>query len=62
MKYVHEPLRIPENWRGQDRQFVIQLERLLDDVYMKLAKQSETETGLKDAVSALDDRVTALED
>lgn len=29
----HEPLRIPENWRGQDRSFVMQLERLLDDIY-----------------------------
>jgi hypothetical protein len=29
----HEPLRIPENWVRQDRSFVIQLERILDDIY-----------------------------
>jgi len=29
----HEPLRIPERWTGQDRSFVVQLERLLDDIY-----------------------------
>ena len=28
-----EPLRIPDNWRSQDRQFVIQLERVLDKLY-----------------------------
>lgn len=29
----HQPLRVPENWRGQDRALVIQLERLLDELY-----------------------------
>jgi len=29
----HEPLRIPEHWRGQDRSFVVQLEHILDDIY-----------------------------
>jgi hypothetical protein len=29
----HEPLRIPQGWDGQDRAFVIQLERVLTDLY-----------------------------
>lgn len=32
----HEPLRVPERWSGQDRALVIQLERILDDIYAKL--------------------------
>lgn len=32
----HEPLRIPENWRTQDRVFAIQLNRLLDEIYAKI--------------------------
>lgn len=33
MSKRREPLRVPANWTGQDRQFVIQLERILDDIY-----------------------------
>lgn len=29
----HEPLRIPDKWRGSDRAFAIQLNRILDEVY-----------------------------
>lgn len=29
----HEPLRVPIDWKGQDRAFVIQLERVLTDLY-----------------------------
>lgn len=29
----HEPLRVPQGWNGQDRAFVIQLERVLTDLY-----------------------------
>ena len=29
----HEPLRVPQGWLGQDRAFVIQLERVLTDLY-----------------------------
>ena len=34
----HEPLRIPAGWTGQDRSFVIQLERLLDDLYRRFGR------------------------
>ena len=30
------PLRVPENWKGQDRAMIVQLERVLDDVYRRL--------------------------
>ena len=29
----HEPLRVPQGWNGQDRALVIQLERILTDLY-----------------------------
>ena len=29
----HEALRVPQGWNGQDRAFVIQLERVLTDIY-----------------------------
>lgn len=32
----HEPLRVPKNWTDQERTFVIQMERILDDVYNKI--------------------------
>ena len=32
----HEPLRVPDRWNGQDRALVIQIERLLDDIYIQL--------------------------
>ena len=62
MRLKHEPLRVPEKWAGQDRAFVIQLERQLEDIYNRLGKIMEAETALKEAVSALDDRVAALEE
>ena len=32
----HEPLRIPEGWGGQNRALIVQLERILDDIYARL--------------------------
>lgn len=29
----HEPLRVPQGWREQERGLVIQLNRILDEVY-----------------------------
>ena len=29
----HQPLRVPQGWTGQDRSLVIQLERLLNELY-----------------------------
>ena len=34
----HEVLRVPQKWTEQDRAFVIQLERILDDLYMKFGR------------------------
>ena len=33
----HEPLRTPERWGAQERSLVIQLERVIDDIYRNLA-------------------------
>lgn len=34
----HEPLRVPQRWTDQERTFVIQLERLLDEIYAALGR------------------------
>ena len=34
----HEPLRIPNNWTDQDRAFVVQLNRMLDEIYSLIGK------------------------
>jgi hypothetical protein len=34
----HEPLRIPEGWHGQDRAFVVQLNRMLDEIYSLIGR------------------------
>ena len=31
----HETLRVPQGWKEQEKAFVIQLERILDDIYAK---------------------------
>ena len=33
----HEPLRVPQGWLGQARAFVIQLERIITDIYKRIA-------------------------
>lgn len=55
MKRQHEPLRIPERWSGQDRAFVIQLERSMDDIYIILGN-------IEEALSELEKRVKELEE
>lgn len=56
-KRSHERLRIPEQWKGQDRQFVIQLERILDDVYNGKADAENT----KQAIASLTASVESLD-
>ena len=34
----HEPLRVPVNWTGQDRAFVVQLNNLLDEIYSLIGR------------------------
>ena len=34
----HEPLRVPAGWTWQSRDFVIQLERIIDDIYIQLGQ------------------------
>ena len=58
MKRQHEPLRVPEYWKGQDRTFVVQLDRMLDEIYRELGKL----TTLSEELEALTERVTALEE
>jgi len=62
MRVKRESLRVPEKWQGQDRAFVIQLERLMDDIYIRLGRMTEAEKKMEEEISALDDRVTELEE
>ena len=50
----HEPLRIPEGWGGQNRALIVQLERILDDIYARLPARGK--------VKELEERVSALEE
>lgn len=51
----HEPLRIPQGWTGQDRALVIQLERILDDLYMRFGKLSTDIDGKADKADVVTD-------
>ena len=33
----HEPLRIPVKWDANERAFVLQIERILEDIYRNLS-------------------------
>ena len=51
----HEPLRVPNNWNGQDRSLVIQLERILTDLYRLTGEAKDTLTQLGVDVSTLEE-------
>jgi hypothetical protein len=34
--HQHESLRIPSDWKTQDRAFAMQIERIFDDIYNRL--------------------------
>lgn len=51
----HQPLRTPNGWKEQEVSLVIQIDRLLDDVYKMLGN---TEKKLKE----LEERVANLEE
>lgn len=34
--HQHESLRIPADWKAQDRAFAMQIERIFDDIYNRL--------------------------
>lgn len=44
----HEPVRVPAGWNGQSRDLVIQINRILDDIYKR--------------IGLLEQRVKALEE
>lgn len=47
----HETLRVPQGWKEQDRALVIQMERILDDLYLRLGKiESALTNGVVSAV------------
>lgn len=36
--HQHETLRVPASWNEQDRALIIQMERILDDLYEKIGE------------------------
>lgn len=52
----HEPLRVPSNWKSEDRAFVVQLERVLDDIYSRFGR-----IGLKDLSPEIQDKIDIIE-
>lgn len=59
MSKGREPLRIPDHWRGQDRQFVIQLERILDNVYGCKADAEDTKKAIAELAQGISDLGTS---
>lgn len=49
----HEPLRVPGKWDGDSRALVIQLERVLDDAYVRIGDLTKRVKELEAAVAAL---------
>lgn len=47
----HEPLRVPEGWTGEARALVIQLERVLDDAYVRIGDLTQKVKELQEAVA-----------
>ena len=41
MKRQHEPLRVPEGWRDQERSLVMQIDRIVDEIYALLGRLEE---------------------
>ena len=41
MKRQHEPLRVPDGWKDQDRSLILQLDRILDEIYALLGRLEE---------------------
>ena len=39
--YQHPPLRKPKNWKDEEAALIVQLERLLDDIYRQLGQIKE---------------------
>ena len=60
----HEPLRVPAGWKDQDRALIIQLERILDDIYKHFQKlrKSDLSQDLLDLLAEYDQAVEDVED
>lgn len=41
MKIQHEPLRVPDGWKDQDRSLILQLDRILDNIYALIGRLEE---------------------
>jgi hypothetical protein len=37
----HQPLRVPKGWKDQDAALVMQIERLIEDIYLQISLLKE---------------------
>ena len=51
----HEAIRVPQGWKDQDRALVIQIERILDDIYKRFGRLSWEDLGEK-----LQEKITGI--
>lgn len=51
----HEPLRVPQGWKDQDKALIIQLDRILDDIYRRFSNKDS------EAIAALEERMDTVE-
>jgi len=56
----HEPLRVPQGWTDQARQFVIQLEHLLEDIYQRFSKLKPIVEQVEETADAVQGLTTSL--
>ena len=55
----HEVLRTPEGWSGQARAFIVQLERIHDDIYKKFRKwtKQDLDNSLVDEINGIETKL-----
>ena len=51
----HQPLRVPNGWTDQEKAFVIQIERLLEEIYVLIDRDHEEINEIKSALASMAD-------
>ena len=59
----HQPLRIPNGWSGQEKQLIVQLDEVFDDIYKRFGrlKLSDLSEGLRKTLSDTEGAIATLE-
>ena len=57
MTRQHQPLRVPNGWNNQDTALIIQIERLLDELYSITSKLGELATEDSKGLMSAEDKI-----